>query len=389
MNRDPYAPPRTAPKGLGPAVAVSLLLLGVLAIIGLWSVLRFVASPLHDPDAQPAVVEARGELAADERTTIEIFRRSSPSVVNIATSAVRRNLWSRNPVNIPVGTGSGFLWGDEGYVVTNFHVIAGGSDWVVTLADMSHHGARVVGYSADHDLAVLKIDVPARRLRPLRVGRSEDLQVGQKVFAIGNPFGGLDHTLTTGVISGLRRRIVGYSGEVIEDVIQTDAAINPGNSGGPLLDSAGLLIGVNVSITEEGQNIGFAIPVDTVNRVVPRIIRGGAAEASPATGSRAGLGVLIAPQSFVQKLGIEGAVVERVVPGSAAERAGLRPVLRREDGGYLLDVITGLDGRAVRSRQDLLEALEDREPGDRVALRFRRDGEELEVELALDDLSRL
>ena len=252
----------------------------------------------------------------------------------------------------------------------------------MTLADRSSWRARLVGYEPDYDLAVVRIDAPAERLRPLPVGTSDDLLVGQKVFAIGNPFG-LDQTLTTGVISGLGREILSVTERPISDVIQTDAAINPGNSGGPLLDSSGRLIGVNTAIyTQSGTSagVGFAVPVDTVNRVVPHLLRSGRVV-------RPGLGVLIVPDQTARSLGVEGVVISSVLPGSAAERAGMRPATRNALGEIDLgDVIVGMDGRRIQRQDDLFAILEEHEAGDRVPVRLLRGGSEVEIEVQLQSL---
>ncbi len=218
--------------------------------------------------AGPRPIAPRGELAADEKSTIALFRQASPSIVHITAVSVARDLFTLNLLQIPEGTGSGLVWDDTGNIVTNYHVIQNAGAAQVTLADQSTWKARLVGIAPDKDLAVLKIDAPKSRLRPIPIGTSKDLQVGQSAFAIGNPFG-LDQTLTTGVVSALGREIESVTRRPIQGVIQTDAAVNPGNSGGPLLDSAGRLIGVNTAIyspSGASVGIGFAIPVDTVNR---------------------------------------------------------------------------------------------------------------------------
>ena len=241
---------------------------------------------LNDSRAAPRAVTARGELFSGEKSTIALFRQASPAVVNITAIGVQRDLFTLNLYQIPQGTGSGFVWDTRGNIITNFHVIQNADTAQVTLADQSNWKARVVGVAPDKDLAVLRIDAPANRLPPIPLGTSKDLQVGQSVFAIGNPFG-LDQTLTTGVISALNREIESVTRRPIQGVIQSDAAINPGNSGGPLLDSAGRLIGVNTAIyspSGASAGIGFAIPVDTVNRIVPELIRSGKV-------TRPGLGV--------------------------------------------------------------------------------------------------
>jgi S1-C subfamily serine protease len=268
-------------------------------------------------------------------------------------------------------------------VVTNFHVIQNASSAEVTLEDHSSWPARLVGYEADKDIAVLKIDPPAGKLRALAVGASSDLQVGQKVFAIGNPFG-LDQTLTTGIISALDRQIASVSGRSIRGVIQTDAAINPGNSGGPLLDSAGRLIGVNTAIYGAGTytGVGFAVPVDTVNRVVPQLIAHGKVV-------RPGLGVGLVRQAVARRLGVgNGVLVLEVSPGSGAAEAGLQPTRRDRNGRLVLgDVIVSIDGKAIDSDDDLATVLEDYKAGDRVKVTLLRGGKEHEVTIALKALS--
>ncbi|HHH13620.1 MAG TPA: trypsin-like serine protease, partial [Thiolapillus brandeum] len=226
--------------------------------------------------AEPRAVTPRGSLAEVEQTNIAIFRKASPSVVYITTTEDLVNLWTRDITRIPRGTGSGFVWDGHGHIVTNFHVIEGASAAYVRLQDQKTYRAVLVGASPADDLAVLRIQASLSILKPLPIGSSADLQVGQMVYAIGNPFG-LDHTLTTGVISALDRTIRTENG-VVDGLIQTDAAINPGNSGGPLLDSAGRLVGVNTAIYSPSgayAGIGFAVPVDRVNRVVPQLIAHG------------------------------------------------------------------------------------------------------------------
>src|SRR5690606_24114039 len=251
-----------------------LLVAGALAFT-LWQRGQQAKEP--PPPAEPRLVAARGDLASEEKTTIELFQRTSPSVVHVTNLKVRRSGWSMNVMEIPQGTGSGFLWDTSGHVVTNYHVVRGSDLAEVTLSDGTRWRAALVGVEPDKDLAVLRIDAPAEKLRGIAIGVSKDLQVGQKVFAIGNPFG-LDQTLTTGIISGLDREIKSISGRPIQGVIQTDAAINPGNSGGPLLDSAGRVIGVNTAIYSPSgayAGVGFAVPIDTVNRIVPQLIENG------------------------------------------------------------------------------------------------------------------
>jgi S1-C subfamily serine protease len=330
------------------------------------------------PAAVPRAVTARGELADAERTTIEVFREASPSVVFI-TTLDRRMGMAFDVTEIPSGTGSGFIWDASGTVVTNFHVVRGADSATVTLHDGSTWRARALGASADHDLAVLRIDAPAARLRPIPLGTSGDLQVGQTALAIGNPFG-LDQSLTTGVVSALGREIVSLSGRPIRHVIQTDASINPGNSGGPLLDSAGRLIGVNTAIAgaaNQSAGVGFAIPVDTVNRVVPDLIAHGRV-------ARPGLGIYVAPEHWATQLGVEGVLVRDVVDGGGAAEAGMRPMSRSPSGEVAIgDVVLAVDGEDVRTGEDIFSALDDRRPGDVVDVRVLRGSETLTLPVRL------
>jgi S1-C subfamily serine protease len=328
--------------------------------------------------ARPPIV-ARGSLADDEKSTIELFRGASPSVVYITSQAVFRDRFSLDVTEIPQGSGSGFVWDKRGHVVTNFHVIREADRARVTLADKSTWDARLVGEASAKDLAVLKIDAEPDQLSPLPVGTSGDLEVGQKVFAIGNPFG-LDQTLTTGVISGLGRQIRSVTGRPIDGVIQTDAAINPGNSGGPLLDSAGRLIGVNTAIYSPSgayAGIGFAVPVDTVHRIVPDLIEFGKVV-------RPVLGVLPAERRVIEQLELEGALVLNVVPGSAAEEAGIRPTRIDPRGRIRLgDLIVAVDNKPVKSADELILTLEKYSIGDEVIITVQRDDQRLKLEARL------
>jgi S1-C subfamily serine protease len=339
--------------------------------------------PAAAQQGRPAAVP-RPELAEEERATISLFERASPSVVYVTSLARQRDFFSMNVQEIPQGSGSGFIWDRQGHVVTNFHVIQGGSNWQVTLSDQSSWDAEVVGYAPEKDLAVLRIKAPQNRLPPLPLGNSDNLRVGQGVFAIGNPFG-LDQTLTTGVVSALGREIQSVAGTPIRDVVQTDAAINPGNSGGPLLDSAGRLIGVNTAIYSPSgayAGIGFAIPEHSVRWVVPDLIRYGRV-------NRPTLGVELAPEQWNLQLGVEGAVIVRVEPGSGADRAGLRPLQESRGRRVILgDVIQSVDGKPVTSVGDLLLALEERKAGDVVRVGILRDGRRQEVQVRLDPAPR-
>jgi S1-C subfamily serine protease len=357
-------------------VVIAFAALGVVLLRDSW----VGSASLYDPHAMPRVVTARGDLAADEKSTITLFRQASPAVVNITAIGVQRDLFTLNLYQIPQGTGSGFVWDTSGNVITNFHVIQNADAAQVTLADQSNWKARVVGVAPDKDLAVLRIDAPANRLHPIPIGTSKDLQVGQSVFAIGNPFG-LDQTLTTGVISALNREIESVTRRPIQGVIQSDAAINPGNSGGPLLDSAGRLIGVNTAIyspSGASAGIGFAIPVDTVNRIVPELIRSGRV-------TRPGLGIQIADEQIAQRLGVDGVLVVDVARGSAASKAGIQPTRRDADGRLRLgDIITTVDGKKVSTPNELFLLLEKYKVGDVVTVSMLRDGKTVQSKVSLE-----
>jgi S1-C subfamily serine protease len=322
------------------------------------------------------------DLTDHEKRTIEVFRRSEPSVVFITTLSVRRNLLNRDVMAIPAGTGSGFIWDGDGHIVTNYHVVAEGNAARVTLSDQSTYAARLIGHAADKDLAVLRIDAPADKLHKLAVGNSTDIFVGQTTLAIGNPFG-LDHTLSTGVISGLEREIKSRSGRPIFGVIQTDAAINPGNSGGPLLDSRGRLIGINTAIfspTGASAGIGFAVPVGIVKRIVPQLIKHGKV-------IRPGLGISFDP-ALQLRTGVKGILVLGVQSGSAAHIAGIKPTTRDPESGALVlgDIIISIDGTPVKDQNDLFKVLDEKAVGDDVKVGVRRGENELTLDLKLTAL---
>ncbi|MCA0243736.1 MAG: trypsin-like peptidase domain-containing protein [Proteobacteria bacterium] len=323
-------------------------------------------------DAQPRAVTPRGALGADELANVELFRKTSPSVVHITSLAAQRDLFSMNVQQVPRGTGTGFVWDQAGHIVTNFHVIQGANGAKVTLSDQSSYDASLVGAFPDRDLAVLRIEAPKDKLPPIAIGSSRDLIVGQRVYAIGNPFG-LDQTLTTGIVSALDREIESFNNRTIRGVIQTDAAINPGNSGGPLLDSASRLIGVNTQIASPSgasAGIGFAIPVDEVNRIVPRLIRDGRFV-------RPTLGVSAGPPSLNQALKTpRGVALLDVGRGGPAEKAGLQPFRRGNRGEIVAgDVITAINDKPVGDFDELLAALEQFQPGDSVTLTLWRAGQ--------------
>lgn len=373
-----YRPPGQRPREAARLVVLVFILVGLALFFGL----RHLRDWLR-PAPETRTVTARGDLAADEQATIALFENASPSVVYVTTIALRSDLWGLTVTEVPQGTGSGFIWDSAGHVVTNLHVVrsaANGGTVSVMLYDKSTWKARIIGFDADSDLAVLRIQAPPGRLQPIAIGTSKDLKVGQKAFAIGNPFG-LDETLTTGVVSALGRAIKAESGRRIDDVIQTDAAVNPGNSGGPLLDSAGRLIGVNTAIystSGSSAGIGFAIPVDTVNRVVPQIITNGLVV-------RPKMGVVLAPDTVTERLGLKGVMIRAVEPGSAAANADLQGISATESGRVLLgDVITKLDDTPVASTDDLMKVLESHKVGDQVRVTYLRGEEEQTVTLTLE-----
>ena len=356
---------------------------GVLAL-SLWAIAADWGKPLggtyDGADGKPRpVAPAPAELSPDERATMAVFERATKSVVFIANTAIQRDIWSFDTLEVPQGSGSGFVWSKQGYIVTNFHVIYGADTIKVTLADRSEHQAKIVGADPDHDLAVLQIKASENLLEPLAVGASHDLRVGQKVLAIGNPFG-LDHTLTTGVVSALGRTIKSMSNRTIEGVIQTDAAINPGNSGGPLLDSSGRLIGVNTQIVSPSgayAGIGFAVPVDTVNRIVPELIKHGKL-------IRPGLGVSLVPDSIAKRWGIKGLVIGKVSRGGSADRAGLRGARETQAGRIELgDIVVAIDGKPVETIDNMMDLMEAHEVGDQVTLDIIRANKRQQISLTL------
>lgn len=318
---------------------------------------------------------------SNEEATIALFEEAAPSVTFITTSNIRSSRWTRDVSEIPRGTGSGFVWDKEGHIITNFHVIEGADRATVTMADGETYQARLVGQAPEKDLAVLKIETEGADLSPIPLGRSQGLRVGQSVYAIGNPFG-LDQTLTTGIISALGREINSRAGVPIKDAIQTDAAINPGNSGGPLLDSSGRLIGVNTAIYSPSgayAGIGFSIPVDIVNWVVPDLIKYGKVK-------RPIIGVDLATPQMAKRYGLKGAVILGIAEGSAAEKAGLKSAYRDQYGRtYLGDIIIGIDDKPIGNNGQLLLALENYQPGDQVNVKVLRNKKEVNLDLILGE----
>jgi S1-C subfamily serine protease len=359
------------------SISSLLLLLAIFLLLG-YQLSKWTANLFRNPAVEERAITARGDLAQDEKTTIALFKNVSPSVVYITTIAERVDFRTLNVLQVPQGTGSGFVWDDAGNIVTNYHVVASAAGARVTLSNHKTYAATNVWASAEDDLAVLRINAPREELIPIAVGTSSDLQVGQKVFAIGDPFG-LDQTLTTGVLSALGRTIETSNGHPIFNALQTDAAINPGNSGGPLLDSAGRLIGVNTAIygaTNAG--IGFAIPVDTVNRIVSQLIADGKV-VRPDSGIRTSESF---SRSITRRLGITGVLVLEMEPGSPAEKAGLRPTRRLSNGALSLgDIVLSVGGTRVDSIEDLNRAFEAYRPGQKVPLNVLRNGKQQNVEL--------
>jgi|SRR5688572_6732006 len=329
------------------------------------SQLKPTEEPVESAVSRP--IDSVRVISNSEEVTISLFEEAAPSVVYITTTTVRQDYWSTNLYEIPAGTGSGFIWDDEGHIVTNFHVIRDAYKAKVTLSDQTTWDAEIIGREPRKDLAVLKIDSKAN-LKPIRIGTSHDLRVGQSVLAIGNPFG-LDQTLTTGIISALGREIESVAQVPIRDVIQTDAAINPGNSGGPLLDISGRLIGVNTAIYSPSgayAGIGFSVPVDVVNWVVPDLIKYGAVK-------RPVLGIELVQQQSIDKMDLKGALVLNVTPGGAAEKGGVQPTRRSITGDLVMgDLIIEVNDEPVESNNDLLLTLEKYQPGQEVRLKVKR-----------------
>ena len=368
-------------------VIVGIFLIGIGVAIGLLIADR-QSIPTTPPKTQTIKVnqvvatdevEEQTTLNREELSTIKLFENASPSVAFITTTNVRRDYWTMNVTEVPRGTGSAFIWDKSGHIITNYHVIQGADKATVTLADRSTWEAELIGAAPEKDLAVLKIDAPKAVLLPILKGNSTNLLVGQSVYAIGNPFG-LDQTLTTGIISALGREIKSVSGVPIKDVIQTDAAINPGNSGGPLLNSSGELIGVNTAIYSPSgayAGIGFSIPVEVVSWVVPDLIKFGKI-------NRPTLGIELASQRIMQKLGQEGILVLQVINNGPAEKAGIRPTIRNQYGEIVLgDIITKIDNYDIKNRDDLLLTLEKYKPGDEVEVTFIRNDKKRTVKVRL------
>ena len=360
---------------------IGQIVLFLLLATALWWAFLKPAEKLRNENAEPRAVVARGDLAQEERTAVEIFKNVSRSVVYISSIELHRDFLSLNVYEIPKGTGSGFVWDKDGRIVTNFHVIEDANRIEVVLEDNTRWKASLIGVSRDKDLAVLKIAAPASKLTPIPLGDSSDLQVGQKVFAIGNPFG-LDQTMTSGIVSALGRELPSASGRTIQGMIQTDAPINPGNSGGPLLDSAGRLIGVNTAIyspSGASAGIGFAVPAGMVNRVVPEIIRYGRTV-------KPGIGISIAHPGLASRLDIQGVLVLKVQKGTTAETAGLRGTRQRGAEITLGDIIVSVNDKPIASYDDLRNEFDKYKIGEVVKLGIVRDEKKLTVPVKLEEV---
>lgn len=373
MRRQTPTPTRSSRS-----LVIALIVMNILLLSAVASLILLQSAPV----AEPRIVTPRGDLAEDERATIDLFRNARDSVVFISTRQRVADFWTRNVYSVPRGSGSGLIWDEAGHILTNYHVIEGASEAQIQMSDGRQFNAQLVGVSPQHDLAVLKIggvgfSAPTR----IPIGTSSDLQVGQNVFAIGNPFG-LDWTLTKGVVSALDRSLPNENGPDIRHLIQTDAAVNPGNSGGPLLDSAGRLIGINTAIyspSGASAGISFAVPVDTVMRVVPQLIANGR-YTRPALGIESDEEI---NDRLKRATGIDGVFILSVEPGSIAERVGLVGVQRTRRGIRPGDVIVALNSRPVSRFGDLLARLDDFQVGQKVQLTLLRAGEERNVSVEL------
>ncbi len=375
VTREPHPPYRES--GMTKVLAVLLLLVAGALV---FTVIQQRRQTQHYVSFEPRPVAQRPDdkLGANEQSTIDVFSKFSRSVVHITSLETHRDRMTLDVTEIPQGTGSGFVWDQDGHIVTNFHVVKDGDRASVTLNDNSTYPATIVGTAPDKDIAVLHIDAPPQKLLPLPIGQSATLRVGQTVLAIGNPFG-LDQTLTTGVVSGLGREIKSVTQHPIFDVIQTDASINPGNSGGPLLDSSGRLIGINTAIySPSGANagIGFAVPVDTVNAIVPQLLKFGKI-------TRPGLGINPLSDQIAAQNGIDGVVISSVMPGGAADAAGLSGLKQELNGFQLGDVIVKVDTVEVHRSSDLFKALDTHKVADQVDVTVDNQGHQRTVKVTL------
>jgi S1-C subfamily serine protease len=370
---------RRRTDGVGGAAFLLLLLLLVIVGSLVWALWPSAATGI-DAKARPRLVEARDvPESAAELANIRIYQQSSPCVVQVTSIGEPETLFGLNVQEVPQGVGSGFVWDTEGHIVTANHVVDGAASLRVTLSDHSVYEAKKVWGYEDQDIAVIWIDAPKSKLHPLPIGSSHNLKVGQIVYALGDPFG-LDETMTTGIVSALGREIESSNNRKIRGVIQTSAPINPGNSGGPLFDSAGRLIGMNTAILSPSgafAGIGFAVPVDEINDIVPQLIRHGKVV-------QPRLGVQVAEDQTARQLGVDqGALIVKVSPNAAAAKAGLRGTQRQAGRIELGDVIVALDGKPINDSSDLRSALEQYKPGDTVTLTIVRNDHRMDVKVTL------
>jgi len=328
----------------------------------------------------PRTITPRADLTEAERTTIKLFQSVSPSVVYVFARTKPQNLFSQGQEESEVNTGTGIVWDAAGHVITNYHVIKGSDQFAAHLPSGDAVSVRVVGTAPTYDLAVLQLERIPSPLQPIALGSSANLQIGQSAFAIGNPYG-LEKTLTSGIISALRRTIPTAEGHEIAGGIQTDVPLNPGNSGGPLLDSSGRLIGVTEMIISGSgafAGVGIAIPVDAVNRVAGQLIREGHVPIP-------GIGIAVPPEAAAAQTGIDGVIVLRVYPDSPAAKAGLKGVTT---GGDVEDVVTAANGQPVHDVTDLARIFERIGVGKTVTLTVTRGDQSRSVDVTLADVSR-
>jgi S1-C subfamily serine protease len=374
-------------RGLSPTISITLLLFGVIfGGVAFWTAEHFATRvgkdmALTNPDAKPRETSPRGPLDGAEIEAVDLFKKVKPSVVNVDLVQVKRLPWDERSSEQQTSAGSGFIWDDEGRIITNYHVIADmhirpNMTIRVVLADRSAYDAVIVGEAPDYDLAVLQFaphnHPDADKIKKIELGTSHDLEVGQKVYAIGNPFG-LSLTMTKGIISALDRAMESPGKTSITGVIQTDAAINPGNSGGPLLDKTGRLIGVNTAIASavpHGGNvgIGFAIPADMVNEVVTQLIQSGRI-------LRPDLGIKLFDERKLRQARYDhGVMIEQTTPNGPASKAGLLGIRRnsRSQGLEPGDLILAINGQTIDSVEDYNRVLRKLQPGAQVPLKIMR-----------------
>ena len=323
------------------------------------------------------------DLLTLEKRVIDIYRENVPAVVNVRSIAVRSNFFYGDEIEIPRGMGTGFVWDEDGHIVTNFHVVQGGDEFVITFHnDKNEYKAVVKGADPKNDIAVLKLKKRPKNLRYVNTGNSQRLLVGQIAMAIGNPLG-FDHSLSRGIISAIGREMQGIGGVKIKNMIQTDAAINQGNSGGPLLDSSGRVIGMNTMIASRSGSsagLGFAVPIATISKSVPQLIQYGKI-------IRPGLGISVLDDPRVKQQFPKGIALRFVDPQGSAGKAGLKGMMRDNFGRmYFGDVILKVDGKEVNSLDDIYYVLGEYKIGDKVSIEYLRDGKKLSTKAVLQEL---